>query len=112
MTKEEFWTEYKKLSNKYPGFYPPQDTIKLRVMFDMVKSFDHRWMVKNVSRIILQNNPVFDWKFAAAAEIKSRNSIARTDALLNRESETSDNGLENALSKLGFNSLTDVLKRE
>lgn len=110
MTKEEFWSEYKKLAHRFPDYYPLQDSMKLRLMFDMVKSFDARWMSKNVARILISNSPIFDWKFAASAEIRARNSVARTNELLNQDIEISDDGLDKALANFGASSLIDCLK--
>jgi len=110
MTKEEFWKEYKKLADKYPHHYSVLPSMKLTLFYDMVKSFDVRWMIKNVYRVLNQNDPNFDWKYAAAAEIKAINSIARTDALLRENSDVSDDGLERALGPLGLKSLVDCLK--
>lgn len=109
MTKDEFWNEYKKLAHKFPDEYPLQDTMKLRIFFDLVKDLDCRWMARNVARILLQNYRKFDWRAAASGELRSRREAEKTAKLILESESISDNGLEAVLLPLGIKSLVDCL---
>jgi hypothetical protein len=110
MTKDEFWESYKVLNKKFPDKYHLQDAINQRLFFDMVKELDVRWFNRNIARAILMNNPKFDFRAAAAGELRSRNSLQKTMEIVNKKIDISEDSLEKHLASIGATSLIDCLK--
>lgn len=110
MTKEEFYKEYKRMFEKFPTKFDLHDQKKLILLYDMVKTLEAKWWAKIVDRVLLTNNTEFDFRSAAAGEIRSRYELKRTMEMVTNEPVTTENALERVLEGMGASSLVDILK--
>lgn len=113
MTFEEFSNQAARLSGEFPQHFNSKGRIQL--IFERVKDFEESWLRKIVDRIILTNDPRFNFDEAARGERLSRKSsqlacdvIAASDAL---SDQISEKGLSEALKAFGAKSLTDAILR-
>jgi len=111
MTDYEFKTQMQRLSDAFPSHYSSQQRTKL--IFERVKDLDLGWFRKLVDRIILTNDPRFNFDEASRGERLARKQINLTTDLI-RASEAiseqiTDQGFANALAEFGTNSLLDAV---
>lgn len=114
MNFEEFSAQISRLSGEFPQHFNSKGRVQL--IFERVKDFEVAWLRKIVDRIILTNDPRFNFDDAARGERLSRKNtqltqdvIAASDAL---SGQISEKGLSEALKAFGANSLLDVLNQK
>jgi hypothetical protein len=112
MLEKEFMIQANRLSEVFPQHFSSQQ--KLDLIFERVKDFEISWLRKVVDRIILSNDPRFDFDDATRAERIARNNVLLTKDLISAQEELStkisDQGLSNALKNFGANSLLEAIK--
>jgi len=111
MTEVEFKKQVTRLIEVFPQHF--SSPTKMQLIFERVKDFEESWFRKLVERIILANDPRFDFDGAARGERLARKSVADTEAMLklsdSLSQHVSENGLEDALKQFGAKSLTEAI---
>ena len=111
MLDYEFKKEISRLTEAFPQHFSSGTRIQL--IFERIKDFEHSWLRKIVDRIILTNDPRFNFEEAARGERLAKKSLELTrDVIAASEAvsaQISENGLSEALKAFGVNSLTEAI---
>lgn len=110
MTKQEFYTQYKRLHSQWPNKFMTDNPSKLQSIFEMVKDFPEKWMISFVDRMLKTNNDKLNIIDAALAEKKALMSFERTKEILEKQDQISDDALDKILTNLGVDSLSDAIE--
>lgn len=112
MTKNEFYSEYKRLYERWPQKYMTDDPRKLKELFELCESLNVSFMRSFVNRALRTNDESLDLRKAIIGELKSQNRLNETYKILSQGEEINTQALDNYLQELGVNSLVDaVFKR-
>lgn len=112
MTTQEFKAETKRLIEIFPQHFSSQTRVQL--IFERVKDLDIGWFRKCVDRMIITNDPRFNFDDAARGERLARKQVELTNDIIRAQEALAENisnqGLEKALAEVGASSLTDILR--
>ena len=112
MTREEFLNEYSKLEKNYGTQNFGRDRGVL--LFNQIQDLPVSWLRQIVERILLENNPRFNFLEAVKSEKNAKLSVDRSSevfAEISRRVE-SERGLENALKAFGAKSLLEAIQKK
>lgn len=106
MTKEEFYSEYKRINAMFPGSsrYPINNPDKMREMFNAVSHLPVSWMRSFVNRVIASGETSLDIFEGAKGETRAKNDFEKTKSLLKDSVEVSGS-IDQMLGKIGVDSL-------
>lgn len=111
MTQQEFTVSMARLVRVYGDKTFPED--RTRLIWDRVKDLDHSWLQKVVDRIILSNDPRFNFDEASRGERQAIRALKNTADMLAASdrlaSFRTDDGLQKALDLFKVNSLMEAV---
>jgi len=110
MTKEEFYSEYMRLHQKWPDKYMRDNPVKLKAIYDFVKPLPVSWLHSFINRMLRTEDKTLDIMKAAVGELKALNDKKRTEVIVNKPVEMSDDGLSKTLESIGANSILDAIQ--